>query len=77
MNNKFITHDAYLASVLLSEGFVIDSMDKTNLNKVSFIFNRETALDDVIQAYWAKELKVEPQMLFANYKQIKNRIYSQ
>lgn len=73
----FKTSCAYLASTLLSLGYVIEHFDKSNIKKVVFHFKRIDSLDEAIQAYWAKELKIEPQLLFANYKQIKNRIYSE
>lgn len=75
-HNLFATYDIGLSSVLLSLGFALDSLDKTNPQKVQFIFQRNESLDEAIQLYWAKKLTLEPQILLANLKLLKNRLYS-
>ncbi|MBI2196126.1 hypothetical protein HYU45_00775 [Candidatus Daviesbacteria bacterium] len=74
--NLFATYDIGLSSVLLSLGFALDSLDKTNPQKVQFIFQKNKGLAEAIQAYWAKRLTLEPQTLLANLKLLKNRLYS-
>ncbi len=61
--------------VVLSLYFPIDSLDKTNPQKVIFSFKRETGLDDLVANYWARRLQVEPQALLSQLKSIKTRIY--
>ncbi len=72
----FLTYDIFLSSTLACLGFDIEALDKSNSYKVEFCFLRTPDLDSAIQAFWAKQLKVEPQCLFANLKALKNRIYS-
>jgi len=71
---KFSTTDLYLA-VVLSVFFPIDSIDKSNPQKGVFTFKRQDGLDNVIEAYWRRELKIEPQSLFTQLKAIKTRLY--
>lgn len=74
--NYFATYDIFLSSTLFTLGFKIETLDKQNKQKVEFYFLREKGLDEAIQSYWARELRVEPQAFAANLKSLKNRIYS-
>lgn len=74
--NHFTTHDIFLSSTLATLGFKIEALDKENKQRVEFCFQREKSLDEAIQGYWARELRVEPQAFAANLKSLKNRIYS-
>lgn len=72
----FATHDIFLSSALITLGFKIEVLDKSNPQKVEFCFHRERGLDKAVQAYWALELQLEPQAFSSNLKNLKNRIYS-
>lgn len=72
----FTTYCIFLSSTLVTLGFRIDSLNKQNKQKVEFCFQREQGLDEAVQGYWARELRVEPQAFAANLKSIKNRLYS-
>lgn len=74
----FATYDIGLASVLLTLNFILESLDKANPRKVQFVFQKPTdaSLDEAIQAYWNKTLRLEPQTLLTNLKLLKNRLYS-
>lgn len=76
LEKTFSTFDLSLATVLVALGFPVESLNMQNRNKVKFSFKRKNGLDEVIQGYWAKTLQIEPQILFANLKSIKNRLYS-
>ncbi len=54
----------------------IDSIDRKDPHKVIFIFKKDRAIDQLISAYWRKELKVEPQQFFYQLKVIKSRLYA-
>ena len=73
--NYFSTTDLALATVI-SLYLPIEGIDKINPHKVEFLFKRTRELDQLIQVYWRKELKVEPQTFFAQLKVIKSRLYS-
>lgn len=75
----FTTYDIGLASVLLTLDFILESLNKANPRKVQFIFQKpsDTSLDEAIQSYWDKTLRLEPQTLLTNLKLLKNRLYSE
>lgn len=72
----FTTYDIFLSSVLVSLGFKIEALDRTNKKRIEFCFQRGKGLDKAIKSYWANELRIEPQFFSANLKNLKNRIYS-
>lgn len=74
--NIYRTFDLALASTL-SLWYPLEGIDKTNLHRSEFLFRRDDSLDKLIEAYWKRELKVEPQAFFAQLKFIKSRLYSQ
>lgn len=76
MNIYFETHDLALSTVLLSLGFKLEHLDRANPSKVRFCFRRENGLDTIIQNFWSKSLRLEPQELFANLKSLKSRLYN-
>lgn len=76
VSDYYMTPDLALASAL-SLWFPIEAIDKTNPQKAVFIFNREPGLEEAIESYWKKELKVEPQSYFAQIKSVKTRLYSE
>ncbi len=76
VNNYYTTSDLALATAI-SLCFPIDVIDKQNPRKVSFLFKREEKLDELIEAYWKRELKIEPQQYFNQLKAIKARLYSE
>jgi hypothetical protein len=75
MNDYFKTPDLNLCSTLQYLGFRVEVIDRDNPSRVIFYIKRENDLDDVIQAFWAKQLQVEPVAYFDTLKQIKSRIY--
>jgi len=75
MSSKF-TYDLGLATALLTLGYTLLELDKTNPKKVQFIFKTEKGIDESISDYWNDELKLPALTLFNNQKNLKNRIYS-
>lgn len=73
----FSTPDIGLASVLISLSFKLDAFDRTNPQKVLFIFQREQGIDEAIQGFWQKTLLLEPQILLLNLRVLKNRLNSE
>ena len=72
----YMTPDLALAAAL-SLWFPIEVMDKTNPQKAVFIFKRVQELEEVVESYWKKELKVEPQSYFTQIKSVKTRLYNE
>lgn len=72
----YSTYDLGLASALVSEGFELLEMDKSNLKKVAFCFSKTNKLEKIINDYWLGRLFVDARTIFENQKMLKNRIYS-
>jgi len=76
MNQHFSTYDLGLATVLITLGYKLLKLDKTNPKKVRFIFRQKKGIDQAMLDYWNDEIKLPAQTLFNNQKMLKNRIYS-
>ncbi len=76
-NDYYFTYDLGCSSALISAGFELVSLDKTNPRKVQFIFRREVGIEKVVDEYWADRLEVKARTFFDNIKMLKNRIYSE
>ena len=75
MSKTFITTDIFLCSTLLSLHFTLKGVEPSKDRRIKFILEGDE-LDKYIQDYWSKNLRLEPQELFANLKMLKSRIYS-
>jgi hypothetical protein len=76
VNDFFTTYDLNLSAVLVASGFPLDSLEKPNSGKALFYFARSAELDEVVQLYWAQQIRLNPHALFNALKFLKNRIYS-
>ena len=74
--NYFSTYDLGLSAALISVGFELISLDKQDLHKVLFIFEKMIGIDKTVNDYFSGKLKVSARGLFDNIKMLKNRIYS-
>lgn len=75
---KFLfTFDLGAAASLVSAGFELVLLDKTNPRKVQFVFRREIGIEKVVDNYWTDRLEVKARAFFDNVKMLKNRIYSE
>lgn len=71
------TFDLGAAAALVSAGFQLALLDKTNPRKVQFAFLREAGIEKVVDDYWADRLEVKARSFFDNLKMLKNRLYSE
>ena len=76
MNQHFSTYDLGLATVLITLGYKLLKLDKTNPKKVRFVFKEEKGINQAMLDYWNDEIKLPALTLFNNQKNLKNRIYS-
>lgn len=74
--NYYYTSDLALATAI-SLWYPIDAIDRQNPRKASFLFKRNAKLYELLEAYWKRELKIEPQEYFNQLKAIKARLYSE
>lgn len=75
VNDYFSTSDLGLACAisLFYPIFVIDRSNPSG--KVSFLFKRETGIEQTIEAYWKNELDVKALGFFQQIKVVKSRLY--
>ncbi len=73
--NLFSTQELSLAAAIVAWGFPLDSIDKTNPLRVTFIFLRNSGVDQAIQAYWNNSGTVSPKIYFNALREVKSRIY--
>jgi hypothetical protein len=71
------TFDLGCSSALISTGFRLVSLEKSNPHKIQFIFLKENKIEKVVEDYWADKLEVRARTFFDNTKMLKNRIYSE
>lgn len=77
-NQFYKTADLALVAVILL--FTPDSLevvDRANSRKVLFVFRKSPQLDELVDQYWKREIKVEPQAFFNQLKLAKIRIYAE
>lgn len=76
-NNYFYTYDLGCSAALISLGFELISLDRSNPRKVQFVLCQKNGMKSIINDYWADRLKVNARTFFDNIKMLKNRIYSE
>ena len=76
LNDYYSTSDLALATAL-SLFYPVDSIDRQNPHKAYFLFKRTPDLDQLIEAYWKGEVKVNPAAYFNQLKTIKARLYEE
>jgi len=75
-NEIYGTHDLYLSSVLIAEGFPLQKLEKNQAGKATFYFQQSGKLNAVVQGYWNQSLRINPNDLFNGLKFLKNSLYS-
>lgn len=75
INDFFQTTHTNLCASLLSVGYELDSVDKSNPSKTVFFIRRDERIDEVINAYFSRHLRVDAMSLLDNLKALKSRIY--
>lgn len=70
----FETSNLALATVI-SITFPIVQIKNKDTGKAIFVFDYSTELTQLVETYWKKELRVEPQEYFDQLRTIKSRLY--
>jgi hypothetical protein len=73
---KWETHDIAIASALTCLDFPIISLNKSNPKRARFIFALSEGLTLSVEAFWAGNLRLDPQKYAFMLKTLKNRIYN-
>lgn len=67
--------DQSIITILYHLGIKIDSIDRTNPKKVTFIFKNSKKAIQIIKDFYEQKLTVEPYTFLDSCKNIKSRIY--
>ncbi|OGC59851.1 hypothetical protein A3A70_03045 [candidate division WWE3 bacterium RIFCSPLOWO2_01_FULL_42_11] len=74
-NGYFTSSELSLCAALITLGFPLYSLDKTNPQKAVFVFKYTPDLDKTIEEFWSKQLRIEPISFFEAQRFVKSRIY--
>lgn len=74
-NDFFKSSDLSLVATIQLYGYQVEAMDRSNEGKIVFLIKRDKELDDLIQAFWSRSLRVCPLTYFESLKATKARIY--
>lgn len=69
------TSSLLLATTLLCVGISLDSISKAKDGKFVFIFHHTADLDQILELFWQRALKVEPNSFWENQRFLKSRIH--
>lgn len=67
--------DLNLSASLISVGFKLLDVDRTDPHKVTFIFQHDQKIHKAIADYWDFELTVSARKLLENIRMLKTRIF--
>lgn len=68
------TSDFTLASTLLTLGFDVIGLDKTNPRRVIFIFRRTSDLETALASFRDNEVRINPKDFVYSQRELKDRI---
>ena len=74
---SYSSHDIGLTAALLSSGYEMLAMDKTDRARARFVLRRTPGIDSSINDYWGGKLSVDARTFFDTLKMLKNRLYSE
>lgn len=80
MNMNIYREDFYKTAdfscaAALSLFIPMEMIDKTDTRRAFFVFKRSQELNVLLEAFWKRELKVEPRAYFDQLKALKTRLY--
>jgi hypothetical protein len=71
----FTTYDLGCSTALLSAGFKLLNIEKSNPKKALFIFKKSKRIESVANSYFSDNLKVKARSFFDHLKALKNKLY--
>ncbi len=74
-SDLFESSDLSLIATLYCYGATIECVDRTTGPRAVFCIKRQRGLDQIVQAFYAREIKVDPLDYFNALKQCKTRLY--
>jgi hypothetical protein len=70
-------NDLGCAASIITAGYDLDSLERNDRERVSFVFKNSPQLEEIINNYWKNNLQVDARSLVENLKMLKTRIYSE
>lgn len=67
--------DFCLVSTLVSLGFSVSNLDRSNPQRINFNFTDTTELRQSVDLYWKKQIKVSPLDFYYAQRQLKTLMY--
>jgi len=74
-NQNFKTSDFPLATTLISLGFSVQALDKSNPKRVLFCFISSKEIDKTVEGYWSDNIAISPRKFYFAQKELKSRLY--
>ena len=74
-NNVFTTYDLGLSAALLTSGYKLKNLDRTN-RRALFIFEYKKGIEQSTHKFFADELRVKARSYFDSLKALKSKLYS-
>jgi len=75
ITDTFPSRDWVLIATLSSLGFPIEAVEQDPQARTIFHIQRSDGLDDAVQRFWRRELRIEPQEFNQHMKLVKARMY--
>lgn len=74
--NPFRTRDLAL-SASINLFLPLIGIEKSDTNRVTFLFDHSSAAEKLIRGFWSGSLAVEPRAFFEKIRELKARIYAE
>lgn len=72
----YATNDLSLAATLVTWGFSLRDIDKSDSKKALFVFENNETIQEHIKSYWGDLIPVMPKKLLTTLKELKSQIYA-
>lgn len=72
----FTTYDLGVSAALLSAGYKLNGLDRSNPRRSLFIFQHTPTIEADANKYFSDQLQVKARSYFDNLKALKNKLYS-
>lgn len=76
MNNLFRTSDFPQICTLVSLGFTIKEIDRSDTRRFTFAFEDSEDLQKKVKEYWDGSLSINPKDLWNAKEEVKTRMYN-
>ncbi len=75
-DDVFTTYDLGLSTALLTVGYKLQNLDRSNGRRVLFVFEYKKGIEIASNRFFSDDLKVKARSYFDNLKAIKTKLYS-